>query len=399
MRRVTLGILAAALALPASAMAASGHGVVLSVDSRHKTVEVVDGSHVVHAYKFRGRLPRLHVGSRISFHRSGTAISGVKAGSTSAGTVAFYGRVARSSRSGLVLRLADGKTVSFSSKQVRHQRPKPSQRHKRHARVALMKTTLAGLTINIQGLEPGVVVLITETVDDHGNVTITIAFPPHSDPVAGGEQQASGTVTDVGDDTFVLSTDDGSDLRLHIAAAKLADLGLQACDTAEVSYHQDAGMLIADHVNPTGSSDSGDCGAGQDEQDAIGAITQVSGDSITIATQDQGAISFTVDSADVTDGFQVGDMVDVTYTDTGSGPDASDVEYVEQDSSGTVTAVSDGSLTITDNTTGQPVTFTADPADGIFDGVAVGDRVDINYHQSGTAQVADSVDDSNDSGD
>ena len=98
MRRVTLGIVVALLALPASAMAASGHGVVLSVDSRHKTVEVVDASHVVHAYKFRGRLPRLHLGARISFHRSGTAISGVKAGSTSAGTVAFYGRVARSSR-------------------------------------------------------------------------------------------------------------------------------------------------------------------------------------------------------------------------------------------------------------------------------------------------------------
>jgi hypothetical protein len=398
MRRVTLGIVAAVLALPASAMAASGRGVVLSVDSRHKTVEVVDGSHVVHAYKFRGRLPRLHVGSEISFRRSGKAISAVKAGSASSRTVAFYGRVARSSRSGLVLRLADGKIVSFSSKQVRHQQPKPSQRHKRHAQVALMKVSLASLTINIQGLEPGVVVLITETADDHGNVTITIAFPPHSDPVAGGEQQASGTVTDVGDDTFVLSTDDGSDLRLHIAKAKLDQLGLQPCDTADITYHQDAGMLIADKVDPTGTSNSGDCSSNQDDHDAIGSITQVSGDQITISTQDQGSMTFAVDSADVTDGFQVGDVVDVTYTDTGSGLDASDVEYVEQDSSGTVTAVSDGSLTITDDSTGQPVTFTADPSQGIFDGVALGDQVDVNYHQLGAQLLADSVDDSNDSG-
>jgi hypothetical protein len=41
-------------------------------------------------------------------------------------------------------------------------------------------------------------------------------------------------------------------------------------------------------------------------------------------------MSFGVDSADLTDGFQVGDVVDVTYTDTGKGPDASDVEYVDQ---------------------------------------------------------------------
>ena len=37
--------------------------------------------------------------------------------------------------------------------------------------------------------------------------------------------------------------------------------------------------------------------------------------------------------------FRVGDVVDVAYT----GSDASDVEYVELDATGTVTAVSDGS--------------------------------------------------------
>jgi hypothetical protein len=252
MRRVTLGIVATMLALPASAMAASGHGMVLSVDSRHKTLEVVDSSHVVHAYKYQGRLPRLHAGSRVSFQRRGKSVSHVKAGGGSSYTVAFYGRVARSGRSGLVLRLADGRTVSFSSKQVRHRRPKPDQRHKRQARFALIRSALARVTINIQGLQPGVIVLITETVDAQGNVTITIAFPPHSDPVVGGEQQPRGTVTDVGDGTFVLTTDGGSDLRLHMAAGKLGDLGLQPCDTADVSYHQDAGMLVADSVNPTG---------------------------------------------------------------------------------------------------------------------------------------------------
>jgi hypothetical protein len=61
--------------------------------------------------------------------------------------------------------------------------------------------------------------------------------------------------------------------------------------------------------------------------------------------------------------------------------------------------VSDGSLTITDDNTGQPVMFTADPGAGVFDGVAVGDQVDVNYHQSASGPVADSVDDSSGSGD
>jgi hypothetical protein len=92
--------------------------------------------------------------------------------------------------------------------------------------------------------------------------------------------------------------------------------------------------------------------------------------------------------------LQVGDLVDVTYTDNGDGTyDASDVGYVEQDATGTVTAVSDGSMTFTDSDSGQSVTVTADPAAGVFDGVAVGDEVDVNYHQSGDQLVADEVDD------
>ena len=112
-------------------------------------------------------------------------------------------------------------------------------------------------------------------------------------------------------------------------------------------------------------------------------------------TQDQGTMTFGVDSNDVTDGYQVGDVVDVTYADNGDGTyTADDVEWVEQDSTGTVTDVSDGSMTITDDQTGQPVTFVADPSESVFDGVTVGDQVDVTYHQSGGQQVAESVDDS-----
>ena len=293
MKRLSFATAVAMLALPGSALAASGHGVVLSVDSKHHTVQVVDASHVVHAFGYRGRLPRLHAGSKISFRRAGKAISAVKASGQKSWSVAFLGRVVKSSKQGLVLRLADGKKVTFSAKQVRHSRTKSAKRQK------------------------------------------------------------------------------------------------------HVSYHQDAGMLIADHVNLTGASTSGHCADTSRDQDVVGTITQVSGDGLTVQTQDQGTMTFGVDSNDVTDGYQVGDVVDVTYADNGDGTyTADDVEWVEQDSTGTVTDVSDGSMTITDDQSGQSVTFVADPGDSVFDGVAVGDQVDVTYHQSGDQQVAESVDDS-----
>ena len=49
---------------------------------------------------------------------------------------------------------------------------------------------------------------------------------------------------------------------------------------------------------------------------------------------------------------------------------------------GTVTAVSDGSVTITRRLR-PPQTFRADPTQALFDGVAVGEQVDINYRPSG----------------
>jgi archaellum component FlaF (FlaF/FlaG flagellin family) len=388
MKRLTLATVGALLALPTSALAASGSGVVLSVDARHHSIELVDSSHVVHSFHYRGRLPRLHAGSRISFRRSGKSITRVSAGGKQSRTVSFVGRVVRSSKRGFVLRLADAHTVSFSSHQVQRLRRKSSQRHKRHARAA----AAANITVNIQGLEPGVEVLITETVDEHGNVTITISLPSRADGF-GGRQTVSGVVSELDNDAFMVQTEDGSDLRLHVAASRLDNIGLQVCDAVDVVYHQDAGMLIADRVQDNGGSSSADC-SDPGLLDEVGTITEVSGDTITIDTEDQGSMTFSVDDPDITDGFQVGDVVDVSYADNGDGTfDASDVEYVEQDVSGTVTAVSDGSMTITDADTGQPETFTADPADAMFDGVSVGDEVDVNYHQSGSQQVVDSIDD------
>jgi hypothetical protein len=323
--------------------------------------------------------------------------------STKPHTFSFYARVVRSSSKGLQVRTKSGKQLWFSAGQIRRAKPakpkcvkrkrghkkcqpaKPSQGQKGKTAQA---SSGPAVTINVVGLQPGVTVLITETVDSAGHVTITITLPPAA--VAGQQQTASGTLTDVGDDAFVLQTADGSDLRLHMTPDALSSLNLSSCDEASVTYHQDAGMLIADGVQVTGSSSSGDCAP---VSDATGTITSVSGSGLTIST-DSGTQSFTVDSSDITDGFQVGDVVDVTYD---GNQVASDVEYVEQDATGTVSSVNASNLTITDDVSGQAETFLAgqgtDIQTGVFDGVQPGDSVDVSYHVSGGKLVADTVDD------
>lgn len=171
----------------------------------------------------------------------------------------------------------------------------------------------------------------------------------------------------------------------------LSNLNLQVCDGATVSYHQDAGILIADTVSDSGPTGVGDCADGQD---AVGTITQVSATGLTISVAGSRSLTFTVDPTDdLTDGFAVGDLVDVSYDATNGALAASDIEYVETDAGGPITAVSNGSITFTDSDGGQPLTIVADPSEGMFDGVSVGDGVVITYHQSAGQLIADVVDD------
>ena len=105
-------------------------------------------------------------------------------------------------------------------------------------------------------------------------------------------------------------------------------------------------------------------------------------------------MTFSCDPADdLTDGFAVGDLVDVTYDSSGGSFQASDVEYVEADATGTVTSVDTSSLTLTNSDTGQTQTIVADADEGMFDGVSVGDGVVVTYHQSAGQLIADVVDD------
>jgi hypothetical protein len=387
MKRIFPAFVLLLLVLPGSALAAGPSGVVLSVNQGRHLIQVIDGRHVVHAYHFRGRLAGVAAGNRISFQLAGGRISRVRVTARKSRTVSFYARVLRSSRAGLALRLGDGNDVKFAAGQVKHA-PTASTSGRRHPPIAHMARSASvprSVSIAIQGLEPGVTVLVTRGVDGGGNVTITITLPASAAGV-GGSAQATGVVGDVSSDSFVLATPDGSELRLHAAPGTPPGLNLQVCDTVSVTYHQSAQRLIADSVQSTGSSSSGDCADSTPSQDVVGAITQVSGSGITISS-DQGSVTFTVESSDVTDGFQVGDVVDVGYSQN----NATDVQYVEQDASGRVSAVSAGRITITSG--GQRQTFAADPSQGMFDGISVGDQVDVVYHQSSGQLVADSVDD------
>jgi hypothetical protein len=397
-----------ALALPASALAdSSDHGVVLSAHGH--AVQVVNSAHTVGAYTIHGQAPKLTPGSVISFADHGAAISDVRV-TGHQHTVSYYASVVKTSSSHVELRLADGRTVNFSAGQMAGHKAS----HSKHDRAAIAHAASgSGVTINIQGLAPGATVLVTEAVGSDGSLTVSITLPAATAGSGSGtgsagtpgDQTIDGVVSDVEDDTFTVQTSDGSSLVFHMDPTALNNIGMFPCDTVIVSYHEADNELIADNVDDNGTSDTGDCSDGGEDSgdgsdsgnssDEVGPITSISNTSITIDTSDQGSMTFAVDpSEDLTEGFLVGDVVDVTYSpDPNGGNDATDIEYVENDESGVVTAVSAGSITFTDDTTGQPDTFTADPSEQMFQGVDVGDEVDVTYHVSNGQDVVDNVDD------
>ena len=333
MNRLPVAVAAAMLALPASAAAAPTRGVVLSVNAGRHTIQVVDGKHQAHGYRYRGSLPRLHPGSRISFAHRGHTIAGVRVAPGK--TVSFYGRVVRSNAGGLTLRLGDGATVSFSANQVSAVSKRVNaQWHRWRSLSAAALHVHAGL--NIAGLAPGTIVFVTETIAN-GHAMISVTLP------AGSRGNQSGNQS--GNQTGSQSSDNGSD---------------------------------------NGAGTGGD---------AVGTITQLSTTSVTINVGGR-TMTFSCDPEDdLTDGFAVGDLVDVTYDSSGGSFQASDVEYVEADATGTVTAVDTSSLTLTNSDTGQTQTIVADADEDMFDGVSVGDGVVVTYHQSAGQLIADVVDD------
>jgi len=368
--------LAAALAiltLPASAAAASSGGVVLTANSHRHALQVVDGNHLVHAFHFGGKLSDVGLGTRVRFRAHGSAIKHLAVRHARARTVVFLGRIVRISPTSVVLRLADRRLLRLPGKRVHLHAAGP------------------------QPLSAGVVVLVRLTVGS-SRLPRSVALSPVSSTSETGTPELSGTVIEVDSDALVIQSADGSQQRVTVAASVISSLHVALCDTVSITYHHVGPTIVADTVkevdlNPiaacNGSSDTG--GSSTGSQDVVGTITQLSLRSVVISTP-SGSESF-VATSDLTDGFILGDQVDVTYGHSGGVMTATDIEYQDQDAVGSVIFVDSGSIKISDPTTGQIATFTDDPNNGSFDGIAEGDQVDISYHLSSGRQVVDSVSD------
>lgn len=177
MHRTALLAMLAALAAPAGALAAptaagalTEHGRVLSVDRATATVQVVDDHHAVEAYRLLQAPTALSAGSVISFRRHGDVITGVRLSGRSR-TLAYYATVVRASSGGLVLRLADGRTVRFASRRLVGMRV--------HGPMSggVVLAHVASAAPDLTHLVHGATVIVRETLHAHGGPSVSITLP------------------------------------------------------------------------------------------------------------------------------------------------------------------------------------------------------------------------------
>ncbi|HEY1593810.1 MAG TPA: DUF5666 domain-containing protein [Thermoleophilaceae bacterium] len=308
----------ALLLVPASAAAAAPQtGSVLRVDRAHHRIEIVDSQHAVHSYATPRKATRkLRAGVHVSFQSSGGRISSLRVKGR-ARKLAFYGTVVSTAGHGAVFRLGDGKELKLASSRQSHHSGRGHH------------TRRASVRINLQGLQPGQVVLITENADRTGNLTITIKLVPSSTDPNGDDQDVTGTITAIGATSVTIETDDSSQTMTFQASSDVLD-GFDVGDDVDVTYYAAGdGTLVADDVEPV---DDGSDDLGGDDVDALGVVTAIGADSIGIQVDGGGPMTFEADS-DLTDGFGVGDYVDVTYAQNPDGTfTADDVEYADDGS-------------------------------------------------------------------
>jgi len=386
-RALTLtATLAATLALPTLAQASTG--TVLSLASHHHQLQLVSSNKSVHAFSFSGSMAGVKRGTRLSYTAAGAHITHARAVGM-ASSFSFLGTVVRSNGGGLLLALSDSQRLRLSSRQLGRSHARKGSRHA-HASGG------TNITVNINGLQPGETVEVTESTDGSGNVTITITLPSGSS----SELTANGLVNNVNTDTFDISAADGSDLNFHMAAAALAAAGMSSCDAVVVSYHVDDQMLIADNVVDNGPSNDGSCSDGSGGSDWIGTITAVSGTSISVdAGADNGGVqTFAVNDPSVTAGYLVGDSVDVSYEQNGGQLLADSICYSDTSTSGVVTALASAggdfeTVTMTDDSSGQSETFfvPSELLDG--QGVQIGDDLSVSFYQAARGLTLDYLED------
>jgi hypothetical protein len=283
MRRLlpAAGALLALVLLPAAAQAKPQKGALLRVDRSHHRVEIVNARHVVRSYTVAGRLPsKLRSGAVVSFKPKGKKLSGLRVTGRTR-KLTFYGTVVSSAKKGAVLRLSDGRSWKVGKKQVK----------RAHG---------SSVSISLEGLDKGQVVLITMVTDSGGNVSITIKLVKGHDPTGGEDDEAEGTVTAIDDTSITIDTGD-EEMTFEADADLLEDI--QVGDDVDVTYYGDGDTLVADDVELVD---------GEADDSVVGTVSQVRGDGLTVQVDGEGAMSFEAD-ADVLEGVSVGELVEVTY--------------------------------------------------------------------------------------
>lgn len=175
----------AALLLPSAALAAGRvstvkaksraphartvKGTVLQVDRAHHVLRVVEGPGKVESFRTSGRLAgAVRPGSIVSLQAQGHSATTVQARAR-ASKLQVLGRVVSSSSKGLVVSLPDGRlfTVGSGGRAAAHIASDQAPRT---------------ISLNIQGLTPGQLVLITVDFSSDGNISITVALEPGQVP-------------------------------------------------------------------------------------------------------------------------------------------------------------------------------------------------------------------------
>jgi hypothetical protein len=408
---MTSAVIGLALAAPTGASAASARATVLLRVGHN--VELVGAGHLVRGYHYGSGLPAVGFGNELAYRSRGSRLTHVHVLAGRAAKVSFYARVnSTSAGGGLAIQLADGRRLSFAASHVTESGagPKPGQTvmvtlgragHGLHVVVSRSSGSSGHHTGGQQG--PGKKGTgpkgSTGSTGPTGPTGLTGSHPiePHSD--------ADGVVTNLGSDSITLQLPDGSTLTPTLPAASLAyltnNVDIADCETVQVAYSGSATAPVLDSLAATGisvapiSESLGDTCADESDGgiDVVGTITALSATSLTMSVPGQGSMSFTADpSLDLPDSNEVGDLVDVMYTQN---PDGSrtvqTVGYVEQYATGTILAVDNdaGTLSIADAVTGQTDTFQQSDAD--FSNLTTGESVGVDYFGYGGQLQADDV--------
>ena len=205
-----------------------------------------------------------------------------------------------------------------------------------------------------------------------------------------GAGTASGTIIAIAQDqsSFSLETVGGQSATFSVGQnTGIAD-DLQVGDSAEITYVPNGSSRVARVIDVT---------AEPTDAQATGTITAIASDesSFTIETAGGQSMAFSTDGdTDVIDGFDVGDVVQVSDVELpGDLLIAQDVESYEpqgatDSAAGTITGISSDESSFTIETAGgQSMAFSTGGDTDVIDGFEVGDSVQVSYTEDASSQM------------